>query len=162
MFFYLFYNSSILKNNSEQQKNISTLIYGSIIYIILHSILFFKNNSDFIVNFQKYFWILFTLDCIAVLFTHISKNDTIFINKLNFEKDNIKNELQQVKNTIPIIKKKASSKKNINIQIKPKKNVRFDDSKSETDVNSDVNSEVGSASGSDYDLDEFEKMLTEN
>ena len=84
MFFYLLYNSSLLKSNSEQQKNISTLIYGSIIYIILHSILFFKNNSDFIVNFQKYFWILFTLDCIAVLFTHISKND--FINKLNFEK----------------------------------------------------------------------------
>lgn len=159
MFFYLFYNSSIINTNTKQQKNISTLIYGSIIYIILHAILFFKNNNDFIKNFQRYFWILFILDCISVLFTHITNNDTIFINKINFEKPK-KQTIKDIKEEINQLKKnniKPNLKKNINIDIKPKqKRVRFI---SETDASSDVGS---NASGSDYDLDDFEKMLTED
>lgn len=160
MFFYLFYNSSIINTNSKQQKNISTLIYGSIIYIILHAILFFKNNNDFIKNFQRYFWILFVLDCISVLFTHISNNETIFVNKINFEKPkketikDIKEEINQLKKNTTVNTNKSNVKKNIDIHIKPKqKRVRF---MSETDASSDVGS---NASGSDYDLDDFEKML---
>lgn len=167
MFFYLFYNSSIINTNSKQQKNISTLIYGSIIYIILHAILFFKNNNEFIKNFQRYFWILFSLDCISVLFTHISNNETIFVNKINFEKPkkedikHIKEEIKELKksnkkpNTKPNLK--SNLKKDVNINIKKdNRRVRFN---SETDANSDIGS---SASGSDYDLDEFEKMLSES
>ena len=163
MFFYLFYNSKIINANNDQQKNISTLIYGSIIYIILHAILFFKNNNEFLKNFQKYFWILFTLDCISVLFTHISKNNTMFSENINFSKpSSSKNktisEIKNLKNDISNLKNKKI-KKNININIEPiEKKVRFED---KVDSDSEVASvsDLGNASSSDYDLDEFEKML---
>ena len=165
MFFYLFYNSKIISSNNDQQKNISTLIYGSIIYIILHAILFFKNNNEFLKNFQKYFWILFTLDCISVLFTQISKNNTIFSENIKFSnkvnKKQTINEIKDLRTDLSNIKKQKI-KKNININIEsiPKKNVRFEE-KPYLDSEVASISDVGSGSGSDYDLDEFEKMLQE-
>lgn len=162
MFFYLFYNSSLIGKQNDPQKNISTLIYGSIIYIIVHSLLFFKHNNDFVTNLQKYFWILFTLDCISVLFTFISKKDTlIFKNSLNFNKtpntsekiknNNIKNKIKEnVTKLKGIIKNENSTNSKID-----KKRVSFekDENKSE---NYDTLSQT---SCSDYDLDDFENSL---
>ena len=72
MFFYLFYNSTLIKSNSEGQKNINTLIYGSIIYIILHAILFSRSEST-VKNLRTYYWLLFILDCTSIGFTYLLK-----------------------------------------------------------------------------------------
>lgn len=161
MFFYLFYNSSLIGKQNDPQKNISTLIYGSIIYIVVHSLLFFKHNNDFVTNLQKYFWILFTLDCISVLFTFISKKDTlIFKNSLNFnkttdtsskaetiKKKNIKEDFKKIKG---IIKNEKSKNSTI-----PKKNVSFE----KDDKQSENYDTISQGSCSDYDLDDFENSL---
>ena len=156
MFFYLFYNSTIIGSSTDSQKNISTLIYGSIIYIIIHSILFFKHNNAFIQNLQKYFWILFTLDCVSVLFTFISKKDNLIFNSnLNFNHKKIdkqdKNRVDKTNLPKIIPKKKSNLKKNIQMKIdKIDKKVSFKDNVSDT----------SQGSISDYDLDEFEKSLS--
>ena len=165
MFFYLLYNSTIIKSESKMQKNISTLIYGSIIYIILHSILHYKNNNDFLNNLQKYFWIIFSLDCVSVLFTHIANNDTIFLNNIEFNtKKSILTPTLKKPNIIP--KGILKTKNNISSRNKNrKKSVVLNLPDKSMQPESDVNSEIGSTSCSEpdnCDLDEFEKLLKEN
>ena len=62
MFYYLFYNSSfpfIVEN-----RLFSTILYGSILYILTHAIL---NHCDtaFIQILNQYYWVIFSLDIIS-------------------------------------------------------------------------------------------------
>ena len=47
MFYYLLHNSSFNKKGDSKDKLISTLIYGSILYLILHGLIcyFFKKTE---------------------------------------------------------------------------------------------------------------------
>ncbi len=62
MFYYLLYNStfSFLENN----RLFSTILYGSIIYIISHAIIHYC-NIDFLIIIRNYFWPLFGLDILT-------------------------------------------------------------------------------------------------
>ena len=53
MFYYLLYNSSFNKNTNLKEKGITTLIYGSVVYIFIHAIIshYFKSKG-----ILKYFW----------------------------------------------------------------------------------------------------------
>ena len=63
MFFYLLYNSSLIKKKNDKEKLLYTLIYGSIIYIIFHALFSFsKTFKDLI----KYLWFFFLIDCISL------------------------------------------------------------------------------------------------
>ena len=44
MFYYLLHNSSFIKKGELKERLISTLIYGSVIYIIIHALLSFKQK----------------------------------------------------------------------------------------------------------------------
>ena len=71
MFFYLLYNSSFLKKDQDKNKNVNTLIYGSIVYILLHALIFANKNLK--ENVLKYFWIILSVDIISIfLSTNIS------------------------------------------------------------------------------------------
>lgn len=86
MFFYLLHNSSLIKKQTSIDKHISTMIYGSLIYILLHALLYTSMDNKFFVSLRKYFWIIFVLDCISVSFTYIVNDNgkILFDKKLTF------------------------------------------------------------------------------
>lgn len=62
MFYYLFYNSSfpfIVEN-----RLFSTILYGSILYILTHAILN-HCNIEFLNIINQYYWVIFSLDIIS-------------------------------------------------------------------------------------------------
>ena len=75
MFLYLLHNSTLIKKQNTVDKHISTLIYGTLIYIILHSVIYASDDNKFMVSFRKYFWIIVILDCISISFTYIAKEN---------------------------------------------------------------------------------------
>lgn len=129
MFYYLLFNSSFIKSKDIKEKLISTIIYGSFIYLIIHAIISFSFHKY---NILKYFWVFFLID----IFTLISKNNTSIINcifkedcKTNYIKENIKENIKEKeylikeKNMKSIIKKtKGSNREN---RIENKKNISF-------------------------------------
>ena len=65
MFYYLIYNSTIIKK--ENNKNVSTLIYGTIIYIVIHA--FINFNKTLKENLIRYFWLFFSVDELLLPFS---------------------------------------------------------------------------------------------
>lgn len=65
MFYYLLHNSSFNKKGDSKDKLISTLIYGSVLYLILHGLIcyFFKKTEILL-----YFWIALMIDIFALIF----------------------------------------------------------------------------------------------
>ena len=134
MFYSLLFNSSFIKSKDIKEKLISTIIYGSFIYLIIHAIISFSFQKY---NILKYFWVFFLID----IFTLISKNNISIMNyiydddnkikyinddtnieKLNKEK-NIKSIIKKTNKLSDDIKKKSNKKKNISFD---KKNISFD------------------------------------
>ena len=82
MFFYLIYNSSFIKKDTDKNKNVNTLIYGSIVYIILHALIY--ANVSLRNSILRYFWIILSVDIISMfLSTEISSD----IQKHNLTQD---------------------------------------------------------------------------
>lgn len=66
MFYYLLYNSSF--SFIVESRLFSTILYGSILYIVTHAILNFCDIS--ILNIiNNYYWTIFTLDIISFLYS---------------------------------------------------------------------------------------------
>ena len=71
MFFYLIYNSSIIKKDNN--KNVNTLIYGSIVYIVLHALIYANNSLRS--SILRYFWIILSIDIVSIFMsTEISSD----------------------------------------------------------------------------------------
>ena len=66
MFYYLLYNSSFEFINSN--RLFTTILYGSILYILTHAILNYC-NIDILGIIKNYFWIIFILDITAFIWT---------------------------------------------------------------------------------------------
>ena len=81
MFYYLLHNSSFNKKGELKDRLITTLIYGSVVYIIIHAILSFSNKKNFI----SYFWFLFVLDCTVFMIINDFKFFTTSMNTLNIK-----------------------------------------------------------------------------
>ena len=87
MFYYLLHNSSFNKKGELKDRLITTLIYGSVIYIIIHAIINFSNKKNFI----SYFWFLFVLDCTVFMISNDFNFYTTSMNTLNVKpKEKIK------------------------------------------------------------------------
>jgi hypothetical protein len=115
MFFYLLHNSTLIKKQNGIDKHISTMIYGCLIYILLHALLYASMDNKFFVSLRKYFWIIFVLDCISVSFTYIVNENgkVLFDQKLNFPEPTAKlpNIPNKIKNEDKIHEKKNIDKK---------------------------------------------------
>jgi hypothetical protein len=68
MFYYLLFNSTFIKKADSKDKFTTTIIYGSILYLILHGLIcyFFKKTEILV-----YFWLALIIDICAL----ISKSD---------------------------------------------------------------------------------------
>ena len=118
MFFYLLYNSSYNKNSNLKEKAITTLIYGSVIYIFIHAIISYYFNNKGIL---KYFWLLLVVDCSAIFlnsdFTGFSTVNIINEpNSVDEERNKIIDEF--IKKNTP---KKKNSKSNLKLKEKKEK-----------------------------------------
>lgn len=82
MFFYLIYNSSFIEKDSDKNKNVNTLIYGSIVYIVLHALIY--ANSSLRDSILRYFWIILSVDIISMFLSSEIKSD---IQKHNLTQD---------------------------------------------------------------------------
>ena len=86
MFYYLLYNSSFLKKKNSKERGLYTLIYGSIVYIIMHAILSFSFKSDIV----RYFWFIFLIDCSAMFISSDFEGfSSLNVMKYNKEEPNL-------------------------------------------------------------------------
>ena len=86
MFYYLLYNSSFLKKKNNKERGLYTLIYGSIVYIIMHAILSFSFKSDIV----RYFWFIFLIDCSAMFISSDFEGfSSLNVMKYNKEEPNL-------------------------------------------------------------------------
>ena len=116
MFYYLLYNSSFIKTEKIKEKIISTIIYASFIYLIIHAVISFSFNRN---DILKYFWVILIID----LFTLIFKNDVNLLKYFSNENDDDKidfinknvNDIRDLKKDKPNkkLKKRSFKKKNI-------------------------------------------------
>lgn len=184
MFYYLLDKSTFLKKQDLKGKQTSILIYGTIIYIILHFILSNLKNKNII----KYFWVIFAMD-VTVILINTNMNSEVLFNKENIPSNIIKKEkknpkknvrfkepIEEVKEIEEVVEDKKKETKRvekkrkstpINDLIKTNKpeivNKNIQEITNEDEINS-VLAEIQTenSDGSDIDLDSFEKDYFEN
>jgi len=98
MFYYVIYNSSITSYVENQKKYLTTLLYGSILYILTHAYLS-SSNSKFIRAIKPYFWIIILLD-IASMYYLYQQGDgqTDWLNNINNLRNKINNYIKTDQN----------------------------------------------------------------
>jgi hypothetical protein len=91
MIYYLLSNSSIVNNSDTDKKYLTTILYGTVIYIVLHAILNF-NFKVLFDNIRIYFWLIVILD-ISVLYYNYNQNDSNkdIVNTIDNLRNKIKN-----------------------------------------------------------------------
>jgi hypothetical protein len=115
MFYYLLYNSSF--SFVVENRLFSTILYGSILYILTHAVLNYCDISILnIVN--NYYWTLFTLDIISFLYAfYQSITDNNPRNDLNVSFNLLKNKINTIidrKNDLTITQSTVLNKNNTN------------------------------------------------
>ena len=78
MFYYLLYNSSLTNFKNNQKKTLTTLLYATFLYILVHAYLH-NNSNESIVNLSKYFWLILTLDIICFIYIYGQQNEEVNI-----------------------------------------------------------------------------------
>ena len=98
MFYYVIYNSSITSYVENQKKYLTTLLYGSILYILTHAYLS-SSNSKFVRAIKPYFWIIILLD-IASMYYLYQQGDgqTDWLNNINNLRNKINNYIKTDQN----------------------------------------------------------------
>jgi hypothetical protein len=187
MFYYLLDKSTFLKNDNLKGKQTSILIYGTIIYIILHFILSTLKNKNII----KYFWVIFAMD-VTVILINTNMNSEVLFNKENIPSNIIKkkNTKKNVRFKEPLEEIKIIKEVEKVDEDNKKENKRVDKKRKSTPINDLINKpeivnkniqeiinedEINSvlaeiqteiqtenSDGSDIDLDSFEKDYFEN
>ena len=132
MFFYLLSNSTLIKEEDENTKNIKILVYGSIAYIVLHATLFIGGEDCLFSGLKPYFWMLLLLDLAVLYLVYLQKNknstdnsgiSNVFRTK---EREDVKPYLLDVSESIkpnnlnmPLpVKKKKKKRKTVSFQPK--------------------------------------------
>ena len=114
MFYYLIYNSTIIKKDNPKNKNVTTLIYGTIIYIVIHAFIYI--NKSIKENLLRYFWLILSVDIVSMFLTSEISSDIQkhnFFENINEDTDNI---IKKKKKKIRIVeeeKEKEREKKPI-------------------------------------------------
>ena len=73
MFYYLLNHSSLLNKQNEKAKNLSIILFGSLVYLAIHAFLSFNKNTS-IQKIKPYFWFMFLLDTIMSYYSFIYKS----------------------------------------------------------------------------------------
>lgn len=111
MFYYLIYNSTFIKKDALNNKNVTTLIYGTIVYILVHALIYVnKSIKD---TLLRYFWVLFSVDIISIfLSTEITSEiqNHNFIEDINIKKKKKKNH-EEIKDNVYKDRKDARERK---------------------------------------------------
>jgi hypothetical protein len=92
MYYFLLYNSNLINTNYPNQKIIIVLIYGSILYMVSHAIIY-HTNITFLNILRSYFWNIFMLDIIVLVYK-------LFGTDSNISNDNLKLSINLLKNKI--------------------------------------------------------------
>jgi hypothetical protein len=101
MFYYLLNHSSLLNKQNEKAKNLSIILFGSLIYLSIHAFLSFNKNTT-IQKVKPYFWFMFLLDIVMSYysFIHNSKDDNNDESLDNNKEHNFMEEIFSIKNKI--------------------------------------------------------------
>lgn len=103
MFYYLLNHSSLLNKQNEKAKNLSIILFGSLIYLSIHAFLSFNKNTS-IQKIKPYFWFMFLLDIVMSYysFIHKSKDDNDNDNETldNKKEHSFMEEIFSIKNKI--------------------------------------------------------------
>jgi hypothetical protein len=75
MFYYVIYNSTVL-NYSNNNKNLNTFIYGTILYILSHGLINSYDNQ-FAHYIKSYFWLILVIDIASIYYMHTYLNQDI-------------------------------------------------------------------------------------
>lgn len=75
MFYYVIYNSTVL-NYSNNNKNLNTFIYGTILYILSHGLINSYDNK-FAHYIKTYFWLIFAIDIASIYYMHTYINNDL-------------------------------------------------------------------------------------
>tara|TARA_Y100000590_G_scaffold348188_2_gene399101 strand:+ start:10584 stop:11126 length:543 start_codon:yes stop_codon:yes gene_type:complete len=66
MFFYLLNNSTFVTSSDKKRTYLNVIIYGSLLYILVHALFFLRNDS--FSKLKYYFWIILLLDVSILVF----------------------------------------------------------------------------------------------
>lgn len=123
MFFYLLSNSTLIKEEDENTKNIKILVYGAIAYIVLHATLFIGGEDCLFSGLKPYFWMLLLLDLAVLYLVYLQKNkgslDTSSISSVFRSK-----EREDVKPYLLDVSESMIPKSSLNMPVKKKKKKR--------------------------------------
>ena len=72
MFYYLLNNSSVINSENISSSNIKLVLFGTVIYIVIHAFLSFS-KSNVVKKLKVYFWFIFILD---ITITYMTKQKT--------------------------------------------------------------------------------------
>jgi len=128
MFYYVIYNSTVL-NYSNNNKNLNTFIYGTVLYILSHGLINSYDNQ-FAKYIKSYFWVILAIDIFCIYYLHNNMNTDVendanslksilnsFYNTKNTKEENPQ-ETKEPKQVKENKENKGSSKKNIEENIK--------------------------------------------
>jgi hypothetical protein len=104
MFYYLIYNSALGNYQEHSKRYLTTFLYGSILYLIIHAYLNSSNNT-FHQSLRFYFWFIILIDFISIIYISYyieqqsSKSDDDDDSSLKSLLGDLKNKLSSSNNT---------------------------------------------------------------
>ena len=152
MFYYLLYNSSLLKEGGND-KQIKLLIYGTILYIIFHGLIF---SNSYLEKFQNYYWLLFSLDIGSIYFIYKNKfNGNLNINT-KFYSDGTENNNDNNDENIEVMKDMNNKLSNLKLSIN-----NYQDNYQDKDKNKDKKVSFNTEENNESNLDDLENIKME-
>jgi len=132
MFYYLLNHSSLLNKQNEKTKNLSIILFGSLVYLAIHAFLSFNKNTS-IQKVKPYFWFMFLLDIVMSYYSFIykSKDDNDNESQDNKKEHNFMEEIFSIKNKISNM---ISSNKNESYQQENNNDKNRKEKKEKTDL----------------------------
>ena len=76
MYYYIIYNSSIIDKGDDGKKYLTTLLYGSISYILTHAYLS-SSSSKVVQSIKDYFWLVLLLDIGAMAYVYTNEDGVV-------------------------------------------------------------------------------------
>lgn len=107
MFYYLIYNSSLTEYIENEKKLMTTILYGTILYILLHAY-FSSSESKFVLKLKNYYWLILVLDLTFIYSTYYNDKK---LQDWIYNVDSLKNKVQNF-----ILNNKNISNNNNNIE----------------------------------------------
>ena len=76
MYYYIIYNSSIIDKGDDGKIYLTTLLYGSISYILTHAYLS-SSSSKVVQSIKDYFWLVLLLDIGAMAYVYTNEDGVV-------------------------------------------------------------------------------------